>query len=124
MERKAASAFFATPPESSYEEALGYMLNAAKHRDDWIRAAQQVGECYAKLNVRQTKPTAQIFLGMKPRHMHAAFQLTRSAAVGFRGQDTAKAKEWYEKTVGMECPEGSEEEKKAQEEAAAALKKL
>ena len=56
MERKAASAFFATPPESSYEEALGYMLNAAKHRDDWIRAAQQVGECYAKLNVRQNQP--------------------------------------------------------------------
>ena len=64
MERKAASAFFATPPESSYEEALGYMLNAAKHRDDWIRAAQQVGECYAKLNVR--KPTGQIFLRTKP----------------------------------------------------------
>ena len=56
VERKAASAFFATPPESSYEEALGYMLNAAKHRDDWIRAAQQVGECYAKLNVRPNQP--------------------------------------------------------------------
>ena len=57
MERKAASAFFATPPESSYEEALGYMLNAAKHREGWIRAAQMVGECYAKLNVRQTSRT-------------------------------------------------------------------
>ena len=56
MERKAASAFFATPPESSYEEALGYMLNAAKHREGWVRAAKMVGECYAKLNARRPTP--------------------------------------------------------------------
>ena len=35
IERKAASAFFATPPESSYEEALGYLLAAAENRKDW-----------------------------------------------------------------------------------------
>ena len=44
IERKAASAFFATPPESSYEEALGYLLSAAQNRENWIRCAKLVGD--------------------------------------------------------------------------------
>jgi hypothetical protein len=49
IERKAASAFFATPPESSYEEALGYLLSAAENRENWIRCAKLIGDVYIKL---------------------------------------------------------------------------
>ena len=43
------SAFFATPPESSYEEALGYLLSAAENRENWIRCAKLIGDVYVKL---------------------------------------------------------------------------
>ncbi len=54
IERKAASAFFATPPESSYEEALGYLLSAAENRENWIRCAKLIGDVYVKLK-KQTE---------------------------------------------------------------------
>ena len=56
LERKAASALFATPPESSYEEALGFLLEADKNRAGWCRNAKLIGDVYVML---KDKPKAK-----------------------------------------------------------------
>jgi len=52
MERTAASALFATPPTSSFEEALKYFLEAAELQPNFIRNAVFIGDCYT--NLKQT----------------------------------------------------------------------
>ena len=48
VERQAASIFFATPPTSTHEEALGYFLRASELKPD-VRNATYIGDCYIAL---------------------------------------------------------------------------
>lgn len=52
MERKLASAIFASPPESSYEEALKYFLGAEgiKENEEFLENLLWTGHTYHKLN--------------------------------------------------------------------------
>jgi hypothetical protein len=49
MERKLASALFATPPESSHQEALEYFLKSHASYPDAVRNTFCIAECYAVL---------------------------------------------------------------------------
>jgi len=49
IERTMASTLFATPPTSSYDEALKYFLEAADIQPHYIRNAIFIGDCYTNL---------------------------------------------------------------------------
>jgi len=49
VERKVASALFATPPESSFEEALSFFLRAAEANPNFIRNALYTADTYVLL---------------------------------------------------------------------------
>jgi len=53
LERKAASVLFASPPESSYDEALSFFLRAAEKNSNFIRNALYVGDTYSLLKKMQ-----------------------------------------------------------------------
>jgi tetratricopeptide (TPR) repeat protein len=86
MERKLASAIFATPPSSSYEEALKYFLCAEEiHEDDdflenliWtahtyhkLNNVAKAKEYYAKAAAVQPKSTSDIALVAEARQKHS-----------------------------------------------------
>eukprot|EP01117_Protostelium_nocturnum_P018758 TRINITY_DN790_c0_g2_i2.p1 TRINITY_DN790_c0_g2~~TRINITY_DN790_c0_g2_i2.p1 ORF type:complete len:233 (-),score=64.76 TRINITY_DN790_c0_g2_i2:233-931(-) len=49
LDRKLASTLFATPPESSYEEAIGYFLKAAELQPSFPRNAVFLGDSYSQI---------------------------------------------------------------------------
>jgi len=49
VERKVASALFATPPESSFDEALAFFLRAAEANPNFIRNALYTADTYVQL---------------------------------------------------------------------------
>jgi len=53
MERKLASAIFAQPPESTYEEAIKWFMEAQEAEPDFIRNAVLIGDSYVQLKNQQ-----------------------------------------------------------------------
>merc|ERR1712183_272637 len=53
VERGIASTFFAKPPESTYEEALGYFEKCDKTGDSSILNLLWMGHCLKKLNRKE-----------------------------------------------------------------------
>jgi len=49
MERKLASTLFASPPTSTFEEALTYFLEADKQQTNFLRNAVYIGDTYTQL---------------------------------------------------------------------------
>ncbi|GMS78442.1 hypothetical protein PENTCL1PPCAC_617, partial [Pristionchus entomophagus] len=59
LERKAAAAFFATPPEATIDEALRDFLGANDVKNDWIENIVYIARCYI---AKKDSKNAAIFL--------------------------------------------------------------
>ncbi|KAJ0400465.1 hypothetical protein P43SY_004814 [Pythium insidiosum] len=96
IERKAAAVLFGAPPESSYQEALGFLLKCHEFDSQWKSNTMLIAQWKSN-----TMLIAQVYFKLK---------------------DYSKAKEWAEKTLAI--PNNTEEDEDKHEEAKALLKKL